>query len=359
MPIERKQDPTIQTAISEMFGLRYPIICGAMMWLGTPRLCEVVADAGGMGTLVAAMFSTEEEFRAAVVETKERLDGRAFMVGVTILPAVAISDEHYKMYLRVCAEERVPGLEVSGSPVDRACGMEYVDMLKDADVKLFHKVGALRHARHAEKVGYDGVYAAGIEEGGHPLDDDVSTMILTPKLVDELNIPVVTTGGIVDGRSMAAALALGASGVMMATRFMATTDCCALHDNIKQELIDRQEFETQLIGKSLGLQARALINEVVREINKVEAADGGLKELMPLMTGQRSKKAWVNGDVDLAVMTVGQSIGRIDDIPSTAELLKRMAEEALQACKAVQGLYPKNKETGTKGADWIDQNAAL
>jgi len=339
MPQKQSQNPIIQTPISEMFGLKYPIICGAMMWLGNPRLCEVVADAGGMGTLVAAMYDTEEKFRTAVVETKKRLDGRAFMVGVTILPAVAISEEHYKMFLRVCAEERVPGIEVSGSPVDRACGMEYMDMLKQADVKLFHKVGALRHARHAEKVGYDGIYAAGIEEGGHPLDDDVSTMILTPKLVDELSIPVVTVGGIADGRSMAAALALGASGVMMATRFMATTDCCELHDNIKQELVKRQEFETELIGKTLGLQARALSNGVVKEINKVEAAHGGLKEMMPFMTGMRSKKAWVNGDVDLAVMTVGQSIGRIEDVPSTAELLDRMAAEALQASASVQGLY--------------------
>ena len=339
MPHKQTQNLAMQTPITEMFGLKYPIICGAMMWLGTPRLCEVVADAGGMGTLVAAMYRTEKEFRAAVVDTKKRLDGRAFMVGVTILPAIAISDEHYKMYLRVCAEECVPGLEVSGSPIDRSCGMDYMDMLKQAGSKLFQKVGSLRHAKHAKKVGYDGVYAAGLEEGGHPLDDDVSTMILTPKLVDELNIPVVTTGGIADGRSMAAALALGASGVMMATRFMATTDCCDLHDNIKQELIDRQEFETQLIAKNLGLQCRALTNGVVREINKVEAAHGGLKEMMPLLTGQRSKTAFVNGDVDLAVMTVGQTIGRIDDVPSTAQLLERMAKEALQASKAVQRLY--------------------
>jgi nitronate monooxygenase len=261
------------------------------------------------------------------------------MVGVTILPSIAVTAEHHKMYLRVCTEERVPGLEVSGSPIDRSCGMGYLTALKDAGVKLFHKVGALRHARHAEKVGYDGVYAAGIEEGGHPLDDDVTTMILTPKLVDELSIPVVTTGGITDGRSMAAALALGASGVMMATRFMATTDCCDLHDNIKQELVKRQEFGTQLIGKNLGLQCRALTNAVVREINKVEAADGGLEEMMPFMSGKRSKKAWVNGDVDLGVMTVGQSIGRISDIPTTAEMLEQMAKETLTASTAVQALY--------------------
>ncbi|NIB38478.1 nitronate monooxygenase [Pseudomaricurvus alkylphenolicus] len=331
--------PLIQTPISEMFDLRYPIICGAMMWLGTPRLCEVVADAGGMGTLTAAIYKTEEEFRDAVVETKKRLNGRSFMVGVTILPSIAVSDEHHKMYLRVCAEEKVPGIEVSGAPIDRACGMDYLDALKEAGVRLFHKVGSLRHAKHAQKVGYDGVYCAGIEEGGHPLNDDVSTMVLTPKFADELSIPVVTTGGIADGRSMAAALALGASGVMMATRFMATTDCCEIHDNIRNELVKRQEYETELIAKNLGLQCRALSNGVVKEINKVEAANGGLDEMMPLMTGQRAKKGWIVGDVDLGVYTVGQTIGRINDIPTTAELLERMAKEALDASMAVQGLY--------------------
>lgn len=309
------------------------------MWLGTPRLCEVVSNAGGMGTLTAAIYKTEEEFRAAVVETKKRLQGRAFMVGITILPSIAITDEHYKMYVRVCTEEKVPGLEVSGAPIDKACGMDALEALKDAGVKLFHKVGSLRHAKHAEKVGYDGVYCAGFEEGGHPLNDDVSTMVLTPKFSDELSIPVVTTGGIADGRSMAAALALGASGVMMATRFMATTDCCDLHDNIRRELVKREEYDTQLIAKNLGLQCRALKNGVVSAIEEVESNNGGLEEMMPLMTGQRAKQGWINGDVDLGVYTVGQSIGRISDIPTTSELLDRMYNEARDTNTRLQSLY--------------------
>lgn len=322
---------TMNTKITQMFGIDYPIICGAMMWLGTPRLCEVVSDAGGIGTLTAAIYKTEDEFREAVIETKNRLKGRPFMVGVTILPSATLDAEHYKMYLRVCAEENVPGMEVSGQPIDRACGIEQIDVLKKAGIKLFQKVGSVRHAKHCEKVGYDGIYAAGFEEGGHPLSDDVTTMVLTSRICQEVNLPVVSVGGIADGQTIAAALSLGASGVMMATRFLATSDCCEIHDNHRHEIVKRQEYETELIAKNLGLQCRALSNGIVKEINKVEAANGSLEEMMPLMTGQRVKLAWKSGDVNHGVETLGQSVGLISDIPSTAELLKRMASEAKES----------------------------
>ncbi|MCB1666772.1 MAG: nitronate monooxygenase [Porticoccaceae bacterium] len=329
----------IKTPITEMFNIQYPIICGAMMWLGVPQLCEVVADAGGMGTVTAAIYKTEQEFRAAIVDTKRRLDGRSFMVGVTILPSATLDQEHYKMYLRVCAEEKVPGVEVSGQPIDRACSRNEIDMLKNAGVKLFQKLGSLRHALHCEKVGYDGIYAAGFEEGGHPLNDDVTTMVLTPRIAEEVSIPVVTVGGIADGRTMAAALTLGASGVMMATRFLATTDCCEIHDNHRAEFVKRQEYETEMIAKNLGLQCRALSNGIVKEINVVEAANGGLDQMMPLMTGQRVRESWVNGDVNYGVETLGQSVGLIKDIPTTAELLERMAKEALASVDKTRALF--------------------
>ncbi|HPR02938.1 MAG TPA: nitronate monooxygenase, partial [Deltaproteobacteria bacterium] len=190
----------IKTAITEMFGIKYPVICGAMMWLCTPKLCAAVSNAGGMGNLTAGNFETEEEFRAAIGETK-RLTDKPFMVGITILPSVRITSEHHAMYARVCAQERVAGIEVSGSPLDKALGNKAFGELKDAGVRLFHKVGSVRHAMHAEKAGYDGVYAAGFEEGGHPLSDDVTTMVLTPRIADSVKIPVVTVGGIADGRS--------------------------------------------------------------------------------------------------------------------------------------------------------------
>jgi NAD(P)H-dependent flavin oxidoreductase YrpB (nitropropane dioxygenase family) len=317
-----------RTAITEMFGIKYPIICGALMWLCKPGFCAAVSNAGGMGNLTAGNYETEATFRAAIQETR-KLTEKPFMVNITLLPSLRITPEHHKIYIRVCAEEKVAGIEFSGTPIDKAAGMEAIELLKKAGVKIFHKVGAVRHAIHAERVGYDGIYAAGIEEGGHPLNDDVTTMVLTPRIVDSVKIPVVTVGGIADGRSVAAALVLGAQGVMMASRFIATREC-EVHDNIKQELIKRQEYETTMFGKSIGLQGRALKSKVIEEVCAIEERGGGFEELIPLLSGQRIKDAWETGDVDYAPLMVGQSIGLIQDIPTCRELLDRMAREAVE-----------------------------
>jgi len=308
-----------------------------MMWLCKPKLCAAVSNAGGMGNLTAGNYPNEEEFRAAIRETRKLTD-RPFMVNVTILPSVHITAEHHKMYLRVCAEEKVAGLEISGTPLDKAAGKEYIEMLKKAGVKLFHKVGSVRHAVHAEKIGYDGIYAAGIEEGGHPLNDDVTTMVLTPRIAESVKVPIVTVGGIADGRTMAAALALGAQGVMMATRFVATKEC-EVHDNIKQEVIRRQEQETTLICKSIGLQGRAIKNRLAEEVLCIEAEHGGLEKLIPLMSGQRVKEAWETGNVDIAPMMMGQSVGLVKDIPTCKELITRMVAEARAEIARVGKLF--------------------
>ena len=315
-----------KTAITEMFGVEYPIICGAMMWLSIPPLCAAISNAGGMGNLTAGNYDTEEEFRAAIRETR-RLTDKPFMINITALPSIRITKEHHQMYVKVCVEEQVSGIEVSGAPLDKAVGMEAVESLKKAGVKLFHKVGSVRHAVHAAKVGYDGIYAAGIEEGGHPLDDDVTTMVLTPRIKDAVGLPVVTVGGVADGRTLAAALALGADGVMMASRFIATREC-VVHQNIKDEIIRRQEYDTTIFCKSIGLQGRALMNKTIQEVCAIEERGGGLEELIPLMSGQRIKQAWETGDTDLAPLMVGQSIGLIQDVPTCKELLDRMAREA-------------------------------
>ena len=320
-----------------MFGVQYPIICGAMMWLCKPTLCAAVSNAGGLGNLTAGNYPTEEEFRAAIRETR-RLTDKPFMVNVTILPSVHITAEHHKMYLKVCAEENVAGLEISGTPLDKAVGKDFIDVLKKAGVKLFHKVGSVRHAVHAEKTGYDGIYAAGIEEGGHPLNDDVTTMVLTPRIAETVKIPVVTVGGVADGRTLAAALALGAQGVMMATRFVATKEC-EVHDNIKQEIIRRQEFETALICKSIGLQGRAIKNKLVEEVLTMEATGGGLEKLIPLISGNRVKAAWESGNVDDAPMMMGQSVGLIKDIPTCKELMERLVAEAKADIERVKNIF--------------------
>lgn len=315
----------MKTRITEMFGIKYPIICGAMYLIGDPKLAAAISNAGGMGNLTAGNYKTADELRAAIRETKA-LTNKPFMVGITILPSFHVTMDDHRRNVTVCAEEQVAGIEVSGTPIDKL-GKEYVDMLKKAGVKMFHKVGSLRHAKHAEHAGYDGVYAAGIEEGGHPLNDDVTTMVLTPKLAESLSIPVVTTGGICDGKSMAAALMLGAEGVMMASRFIATSEC-PVHDRIKDEVVKRQENDTTLICKSIGLQGRAIKNKVVGEVLEAEARGADLAELAKLITGERCRQAWSTGDVDVAPMMMGQTIGRIYDVVSCTELMERMAREA-------------------------------
>ena len=321
-----------KTAITEMFGVEYPIICGAMMWISIPPLCAAISNAGGLGNLTAGNYENEDQFRDAIRETR-RLTKKPFMVNITALPSIRITKAHHEMYVKVCTEEKVDGLEISGSPLDKAVGQEAVDNLKKAGVKLFHKVGSVRHAVHAAKVGYDGIYAAGIEEGGHPLMDDVTTMILTPRIKDATGLPVVTVGGIADGRTMAAAMALGADGVMMASRFIATKECM-VHDNIKQELVQRQEMDTTLFGRSIGLQGRALMNDVMKEVCAIEERGGGLEELIPLMAGQRILEAWETGNVNMAPLMVGQSIGLIHDVPTCKELLDRMASECRETLAA-------------------------
>jgi NAD(P)H-dependent flavin oxidoreductase YrpB (nitropropane dioxygenase family) len=315
-----------KTAITEMFGIKYPIICGAMMYLCKPKLCAAVSNAGGMGNLTAGNWETEEAFRKAIEETRKLTD-KPFTVNITLLPSVRLNPENYQMWVRVCAEEKVAGLEVSGTPIDKALGMQTIEMLKKAGVKMFHKVGSVRHAVHAEHVGYDGIYAAGVEEGGHPLNDDVTTMLLTPRIAESVKIPVVTVGGIADGRSLAAAMVLGAQGVMMASRFIATKEC-EVHDKIKEELIIKQENDTVLYGQATGLQGRGLKNKVISEIMAVEKRGGGLDELIPLMSGLRVREAWNSGDVESAPLMVGQSIGLIRDIPTCKELLDKMGKEA-------------------------------
>jgi len=205
-------------------------------------------------------------------------------------------------------------------------------MVHEAGIKIFHKVGSVRHALNVEKIGYDGIFAAGIEEGGHPLNDDVTTMVLTPRIAESVNIPVVATGGIADGRGLAAALCLGAEGVMMATRFINTREC-QVHKNIQEEIIRRQEQDTTLICKSVNLQGRALKNDFTREILDLEAKGAAMDELFPFLTGQRVKKAWQNGDINYAAFMVGQSVGLIKDILSCQELLDTMIVDAERILK--------------------------
>jgi len=320
--------------MTELFDIKHPVMCGGMMWLAKPELCAAISNAGGLGNLTSGNYESGDDFGKAIDKTRQLTD-KPFCVNITLLPSVRINKEMHQEYFRVCCEKKVAAVEISGAPLDRYLGVDAISQAKKVGVKLIHKVGSVRHARHAEEAGYDAVIAAGFEEGGHPLSDDVTTMLLTPRIGDSVKIPVITAGGIADGRSLAAALVLGAEGVMMASRFIATKECTA-HPKIKEELIRRQENDTTLILGTLDLQMRALKNELVDKVLEVERQHGGLEEIVPLISGKRSEKAWENGDVDGAPFAVGQSIGLIKEIVSCRELLETMVREAEHILSDIQ-----------------------
>jgi len=315
------QEVFMKTRITELFGIQYPIICGGMFWLCEPNLCAAISNAGALGNITATRYDSGEELREAI-QTARKLTDKPFGINITLLPSVRIPKERFDDYFRICAEEQITIIEVSGTPA-----VNYIDMLHKAGVKVMHKVGAVRHAKNIEKYGYDAVIAAGIEEGGHPLNDDVATTVLTPRIAESVKIPVITTGGIVDGRGLAAALSLGADGVLMASRFLATEEC-QLHPAIKEEFIKRQEYETTLVGKSLNLQGRTLKNKLAEKVLEIEADKGGIEKLAPFLTGMRIIPASQNGDVDGALWYVGQSIGLIKKVTTCKELIDGMVQEA-------------------------------
>jgi nitronate monooxygenase len=310
-----------------MLGIEYPIVCGGMMRLAYPPLCAAISNAGGLGNLTSAMYQDKAALKAAIREVRDLTD-KPFWVNVTLLPNISIKPEQYHDYFEACAEEQVPAMEIGGVPLSRYEGGKYLKLLKDAGVRLFHKVGSVRHGRHAASAGYDGVIAAGVEEGGHPLNENVATTILTPRMAEEVDVPVITAGGMVNGRSLAAALCLGAEGILMATRFINTFEC-QVHPKVHQELIDRQENETVLYGNTIGLQGRALLNDSMRKVVEAEARGGGLDEILPHISGAAyGDDIWREGKMDTGLVPVGQSIGLIHDAVSCKELLDRMVREA-------------------------------
>ncbi len=311
------------------------------MWLAKPELCAAVSNAGGLGDLTAGNYASGDELREAIARTRQLTD-KPFCVNLTFLPSVRIGKELHQDYFRVCCEEKVNSIDVSGAPLDRYLGPDPIRQAKDAGITLIHKVGSVKHALHAEQAGYDAVIAAGFEEGGHPLHEDVTTMLLTPRICQSVSIPVVTAGGIADGRGMAAAMVLGAEGVMMASRFIATTECLA-HSRIKQELVRRQENATVMICKTVNLQMRAMRNAQVEKVLEVEAGGGGLEEIIPLILGERQGSAWETGDVDSSPLPVGQSIGLIQDIVSCEELLARMMREAEEILTRAQRRFASDE----------------
>jgi nitronate monooxygenase len=301
-----------------------------MLWLAGPELAAAISNAGAMGNLTSGNYNSGDELRAAIDRTRELTD-QPFIVNITTMPSIRLPQELLREFFQVCCERKVCAIEIAGAPVDKFLGPDMMPKAKETGVKVLHKIGTVRHAEHAQKAGYDAVTAAGFEEGGFPHKDNISTVTLIPQVAEAVDIPVLAAGGMADGKSLAAALSLGADGMMMATRFLATRDC-KVHPKIWQALVDAKETDTGLGLKTLlapfGLQVRALRNGLMRKIEDIEKSGGDFNQLFPLISGERARQVWADGNVDEAMLTIGQSVGRIRDIPTVAELIERIMKEA-------------------------------
>ena len=324
----------MKTRITELFGIEHPIICGGMLWTTDARLCAAISNAGGLGCITADQYLSGDALREAIREVKALTD-KPFGVNITLMKSFRITDETFMDFFRVCAEEKVTNIEVSG-----LFATDFIPMLHEAGVKITHKVGAVRHAVKIEKLGYDAVIVAGVEEGGHPLSDNVATTVLLPKVAESVKIPILATGGMVDGKSMAAALCLGADGIMMATRFIASEECW-VHPNIKNWILQLNETDTELFCHTT-LQARGVKNSVLQKVNELEKNGASPSEIVRAVSGKKLLQALTEGNTEGAAFLFGQSIGRIHEIKSCADIIRGTVKEAEETLRAKAALFTED-----------------
>ncbi len=308
-----------KTRITELFGIEYPIIQGAMMWLSRAEMVAAVANAGGLGIMAALTFPTAKELREEIRKTKSLTD-KPFAVNITLLPT--IRTRSLEEYIEAAIEEGVTIIETAGRNP-----MQYMKQLREGGVKVMHKVASVKAARTAERIGVDAVTIVGFEEGGHPGMDDVTTLVLVPRTVDALDIPVIAGGGIGDGRGLMAALALGAEGALMGTRFMLSRES-PLHPNIKQRLLETDEKDTLMIMRSINNPERVITTDFARRVLEMEDKGTSLEELLPMIDGRRQKKALDKGAVDEVMIPCGQVVGLINDLPTIKEIIDGIIKEA-------------------------------
>jgi nitronate monooxygenase len=310
---------TLQTRFTQLFGVTHPIVQGGMQWVGRAELVAAVANAGALGFLTALTQPTPEALYEEIQRCR-KLTSRPFGVNLTMLPT--ITPPPYEEYVQAIIDAGVSIVETAGSlPTER------LEQLKQAGILVLHKCTSVRHALSAERRGVDAISIDGFECAGHPGEDDIPGLVLIPRAVESLSIPVIASGGIADGRGLVAALALGAEGVNMGTRFMCTKEA-PVHPNIKERIVASDERQTELIFRPLRNTARVASNEVSREVVRRLNAGGNFESVRELVAGARGRRVYETGDADLGIWTVGMSQGLIHDIPSVAELVERVIREA-------------------------------
>ncbi|KAJ5796928.1 uncharacterized protein N7518_005468 [Penicillium psychrosexuale] len=320
------------TALTRKLGIRVPVVQGGMQWVGYAELASAVSNAGGLGILTALTQPTPEDLRKEIRRCRT-MTKYPFGVNLTLLPAIVPPD--YGAYAQVIIDEGVKIVETAGNnpgPV--------ITQLKKAGIIVLHKCTTIRHAKSAVKLGVDFLSIDGFECAGHVGEHDITNFILLSRARQELKIPFIASGGFADGQGLAAALALGAEGINMGTRFMSTVEA-PIHQKVKEAIVAAQETDTALVLRRWKNTSRLFANKVAKDALKIEqeSKTGEFSEVGPYVSGKRGRQVFINGDVDFGVWTAGQVIGLIHDIPTCEVLLTRIEKEAVEAMTRTRSLF--------------------
>lgn len=309
----------LTTRFTELFGVEHPVVQGGMQWVGRAELAAAVSEAGGLGLITALTQPTPADLATEIAKARTLTD-KPFGVNLTILPTIA--PPPYDEYRRVIVDAGVTIVETAGSNPE-----PFLDLFKENGVKVLHKCTSVRHALKAQRIGVDAVSIDGFECAGHPGEDDVPGLVLIPAAADQLTIPFVASGGFGDARGLVAALALGADGINMGTRFMCTVES-PIDERVKQAIVDADERATELIFRPLRNTARVAKNSVSTEVVRILAEGGEFADVQHLVAGARGRLVYENGDVEAGVWSVGMVQGLIHDIPTAGDLVRRIVTGA-------------------------------
>jgi nitronate monooxygenase len=309
-------------------------MCGGMFQVGRAELCAAVSEAGGLGTITSSTQRTPENLRNEIRKIK-RLTDKPFAVNINLFPSAnPLPNDNF---IEVLIEEGVKVVETSGRSPESV-----IDRLKEAGLIVIHKVPSVKNAITAERMGVDAVSVVGFETGGHPGMEDIGSIVLTRLVAQSVKIPVLGGGGFGNGQGLVAALALGAEGVVMGTRFMAVQESI-VHENVKKWMINAGENSTTIVQKSIKSPNRVALNEVSKQVLEKEAEGATFEELLPLITGKRTNQVYFEGDVEGGIWSCGQVVGLIEDVPTTKELINRMVREAEQARHSINQAFSQQQ----------------
>ena len=310
-----------KTRVTELFGIEHPLVQGGLQGVGTAELVSAVANAGALGFLTALTQPTPEDLVKEIQRTRDMTD-KPFGVNLTILPT--LTPVPYEEYARAAVESGVRIIETAGRNPE-----PFMPIFKEAGAKTLHKCTSVRHGLKAQSIGCDAVGIDGLECAGHPGEDDVPGLVLLPTSADQIDIPIVASGGFADARGLVAALALGADAINMGSRMVATREA-PVHDNVKQFMVQCSERDTVLIFRKLRNTARILKNSVAERIREVETSnpDHTIEDLIEYVSGEKSRQVLETGDLDHGIIWGGQTVGLIQDIPTVKELIDRIILEA-------------------------------